>query len=60
MIAGYFVGNSFFGPQSGEGEGAGILGSIAGFVFSLILLKFFDSQLGQDSNPAIVINKISS
>ena len=60
MIAGYFIGTSFFGPQSGEGEGAGILGSIFGFVLSMILLKFFDSQLGQDTNPAIVINKISS
>jgi sigma-E factor negative regulatory protein RseC len=60
MIVGYFVGNSFFGPASGNGEGAGIIGSILGFLFSLILLKLIDSQIGQKTEMAFVINKINN
>ena len=49
IVAGYFVGASWFNSFISSSEVAGIMGSVAGFLLSFLLLKFFDKKAGSKS-----------
>lgn len=49
IVAGYFIGANIFNSFINNGEIAGIIGSIAGFFLSFLLLRFFDKKAGSKS-----------
>ncbi|ADO77470.1 SoxR reducing system RseC family protein [Halanaerobium praevalens] len=56
IVGGYFAGRSFFSSFISNIEIAGIIGSVAGFFFSFLFLRFFDKKAGAKSyfHPQII------
>ncbi len=54
MILGYFAGAKI---GTDHGEGAGIIGSIAGLILAFLLIKLTDRRRNaDDANPAVIVD----
>lgn len=49
LIAGYFIGSSWFSSLAANSEIAGILGSVVSFFLSFLILRAFDKKVGSKS-----------